>query len=175
MKLLYPLLFLFSFAAVGAETHKHNFFDDSLNIELPIELIQLSASALKKRYSKQKFPPAYAFSNKEQNVSFTFTQYATPANKKSMRKIHKSLSNMLRQANGEATWKKDKVYTRLGTRVAVYEYEVKGIGKYQYNLTFALPVNEQLTFVTFVTTEKKYKSKWLALARESLDSIQLPE
>lgn len=80
---------------------------------------------------------------------------------------------MLRQANEKAKWKKDKVYNRFDTKVAVYEYETIAVGKYQYNLTYALPVNGKLTFISFITTEKKYKTKWVSLARESLDSINL--
>ncbi len=175
MKALYPLLFLLSFFVQAAETNTHNFFQDKLSMELSTEQKQLSQLTINKRYGKQKIPPAYAFSNKEQNVSFTITQYQTPADKKSMRKIHKSLSIMLRKSSGKAQWKKDKVYTRLGTKVAVYEYESKGIGKYQYNITYALPVDGRLTLLTFITTDSKYKKKWVALARASMNSIQLKE
>lgn len=174
MKILLPLLLLLSTFAQASQT-TYTFFESKLSIDLPTELKQLSPSALNKRYGSQKRPPTYAFSNKEKNVSFTFTRYLTPANKQSMRKNHKLLSNMLRAANPKASWKKDKIYTRLGTKIAVYEYEIKGKSniKYQYNLTFALPINGQLTFITFVTTQKKYKKKWLELARHSMDSIQL--
>ena len=157
----------------ASEMSQHQFFDKKLSIELPNELKQLSEKALDKRYGKQSVPPSFAFSGGDNSISFTFTQYQTPANKGSMNKIHKSISNMLRKASGKASWKKDKVYTRLGTKIAVYEYEVKGIGKYQYNLTYALPVEGKLTFISFISTDKKYKNKWLSLARESLDSIQL--
>ena len=177
MKTIYSLAFLLYFLACfaiqAADTKSYSFFNEALNIELSTDLTQLTSNALEKRYSKQTVPPAYAFSDKDNSVSFTFTMYATPADKKSMNKIHKSISNMLRKASGNAKWKKDKVYTRLGTKVAVYEYEVSGIGKYQYNLTYALPVSGQLTFISFITTDKKYKNKWLALARESLESIAL--
>ncbi|NMP32600.1 hypothetical protein HII17_13620 [Thalassotalea sp. M1531] len=162
----------FSFAFAN-ETNQYSFFNDSIAIELSSKLNQLSDSSIKKRYGKQQTPPTYAFEDNENSVSFTFTQYPTPANKSSMNKIHKSISNMLRKASDKASWKKDKVYTRLGTKIAVYEYEVKGIGKYQYNLTYALPIEGRLTFISFKTTNKKYKNKWLAVARESLDSIQL--
>ncbi len=173
MKELCFLLFLLSFTSQAAKTNSQHFFDDSLVIELSTEFKTLSESALNKRYGKQKIPPAFAFSNKDQSVSFTFTQYPTPADKKSMNKIHKSLSNMLRKSSDKARWKKDKVYSRLGTKVAVFEYEIKSIGKYQFNLTYALPVDGKLTFISFTTTDKKYKNKWLALARESMDSIKL--
>lgn len=157
----------------AVELDRHSFFENALSIALPAELSQLSDKAINKHYGKQKVPPASAFSNKDQSVSFTFTQYSTPADKASMNKIHKSLSNMLRKSSGKAKWKKDKVYTRLGTKIAVYEYEVKGIGKYQYNLTYVMPVNGKLTFVSFITTDKKYKNKWLDLARDSFDSLEL--
>ncbi|AZQ84890.1 hypothetical protein EKO29_13355 [Colwellia sp. Arc7-635] len=173
MKNLYFLLCLFSFTSMAAETSTEHFFNDKLVIELSTEFNALSDSALDKRYGKQKNPPAFAFSDKDKSVSFTFTQYSTPADKKSMNKIHKSLSNVLRKANDKARWKKDKVYSRLGTKVAVFEYEIKSIGKYQFNLTYVLPVDGKLTFISFTTTDKKYKNKWLALARESMDSIKL--
>jgi len=173
MKLLYPILLIFAFSVHAADKATYTFFQNQLAIELSNELKPLSESALNKRYGSQKVPPAFAFSNKEQNVSFTFTQYPTPADKKSMKKIHQSVSSMLRKASGKAKWKKDKVYSRLGTKVAAYEYESKAVGKYQYNITYALPVNGQLTFISFVTTDSKYKKKWVSLARESMDSIQL--
>ncbi|WP_448551473.1 hypothetical protein [Thalassotalea montiporae] len=162
-----------SFSALASNTKSHAFFDEHLTLSLPTELKQLSAKAIRKRYGKQKVPPAFAFTGADNSVSFTFTQYPTPADKASMTKIHKSISNMLRKASGNAKWKKDKVYTRLGTKIAVYEYEVKGIGKYQYNLTYALPVDGKLTFISFTSTDKKYKDKWLTNARDSLDSISL--
>tara|TARA_R110000744_G_scaffold256548_5_gene372062 strand:+ start:2730 stop:3260 length:531 start_codon:yes stop_codon:yes gene_type:complete len=173
MKKFYFLLFLLSFTSLAAETNTQHFFNENLVIELSTEFRALSESDLNKRYGEQKNPPAYAFSDKDQSVSFTFTQYSTPADKKSMNKIHKSLSGMLRKANDKARWKKDKVYSRLGTKVAVFEYEIKSIGKYQYNLTYTLPVDGKLTLISFTTTDKKYKNKWLDLARESMDSIQL--
>lgn len=175
MKNLYLLLFLLSFTSMAAETNTERFFNDHLIIELSAEFKALSDSALDKRYGKQKNPPAFAFSDKDKSVSFTFTQYSTPADKKNMNKIHKSLSNILRKSNDKARWKKDKVYNRLKTKVAVFEYEIRSIGKYQYNLTYALPVDGKLTFISFTTTDKKYKNKWLALARESMDSIQLKD
>ncbi len=171
--LLFILSFLCSFIVHANETTAYNFFNNALNIEISTEFTELTSNALEKRYGKQTVPPAHAFSDNDNSVSFTFTQYTTPADKKSMNKIHKSISNMLRKASDTAKWKKDKVYTRLGTKIAVYEYEVSGIGKYQYNLTYALPVNGQLTFISFITTDKKHKKKWLTLARESLDSIEL--
>lgn len=171
MKTLIVVLLLLSGYVQAGQT-AHSLFDNQLKMVLPNELKQLSQLALNKRYREQKLPPDIAFSNKQQDVSFTFTQYPTPANKQSMRKIHKSLSDMLRAANPKASWKKDKVYNRFGTKVAVYEYETKGKSQYKYNLTYALPVNEQLTFITFVITDKKYKKKWLELARESFGSIQ---
>ncbi len=173
MKLLYPILFLFSFVIQAAETNSYTFFQNQLAIDLPTELKQLSKPVLHKRYGKQKTPPAFAFSNKEQNVSFTFTQYQTPADTKSMNKIHKSISNMLRKASGKAKWKKDKVYSKLGTKIAVYEYEIKTVGKYQYTITYALPINGLLTFISFVTTDNKYKKKWVNVARDSMNTIQL--
>ncbi len=165
--------FLSSFVVQATEPDSQHFFDDQLVIELSTDFKALSSAALNKRYGQQSTPPAYAFSNKDQSVSFTFTQYPTPANKKSMNKIHKSLSTMLRKANDNAQWKKDKVYSRLGTKIAVFEYEVKAVGKYQFNLTYALPVGGKLTLISFTATNKKYKNKWLALARESLESMQL--
>lgn len=173
MKNFYLLLFFISVHLQAAETNTHKFFDETLTIELSTELTAMSSTTLEKRYGNQKTPPSYAFDNKNQTVSFTFTQYPTPANKQSMNKIHKYLSNMLRKSSESAKWKKDKVYTRLGTKIAIYEYETQGIGKYQYNLTYALPVKGKLTFISFITTDKKYKNKWVTLARESLDSLQL--
>ncbi|OKY27880.1 MULTISPECIES: hypothetical protein [Thalassotalea] len=173
MKKLSPLLLILSFYLQAAETNTHKFFDETLLIKLSTELNAMSSTTLEKRYGNQKTPPSYGFDNKNQTVSFTFTQYPTPANKQSMNKIHKYISNMLRKSSEGANWKKDKVYTRLDTKIAVYEYETQGIGKYQYNLTYALPVNGKLTFISFITTDKKYKKKWLNLARESLDSLQL--
>jgi len=167
------LSMFFSGSILAGELSAYQFFNEKLNISLPNELKPLTPKALNKRYGKQSTPPNYAFEDSDNSVSFTFTRYSTPANKKSMNKIHKSISNMLRKASSSANWKKDKVYTRLGTKIAVYEYEVKGIGQYQYNLTYALPVDGQLTFISFITTDKKYKKKWLALARESLDSLTL--
>ncbi|MFD2164813.1 hypothetical protein ACFSJY_00910 [Thalassotalea euphylliae] len=179
MKLQHFLAALFalstSVAAYAGNTTHYQFFENQLGIALPTELKQLSNNALNKRYGKQSVPPSFAFTDGDNSVSFTFTQYPTPASKKDMNKIHKSISNMLRKASGKASWKKDKVYTRLGTKIAVYEYETKGVGKYQYNLTYALPVNGQLTFISFITTDKKYKKKWLALARESLETLELEE
>jgi len=173
MKTLYSILLFASFFTQATESNIHDFFDGTLSIALSTDLKKLSNSSLNRRYNKQKIPPAFAFSNKEKTVSFTFTKYSTPADKKSMNKIHKSISIMLRKSSDNAKWKKDKVYNRLGTKVAVYEYEIKAVAKYQYNLTYALPVNGQLTFISFITTDKKYKKKWLSLARESMDSIQL--
>ena len=180
MKKLSALLLLlilqslaYGFNVKAAESNSQHFFDNQLVIELSTDFKSLSSAALNKRYGQQSTPPAYAFSNKDQSVSFTFTQYPTPANKKSMNKIHKTLSTMLRQSNDKAQWKKDKVYSRLGTKIAVFEYEVKAVGKYQFNLTYALPVAGKLTLISFTTTNKKYKNKWLSLARESLDSMQL--
>lgn len=171
---LFVLLSLFvSFLTSAAETNTYHFFDDELEIALSTELKPLTNKTLNKRYGKQNVPPIYAFSDKDNIASFTFTQYSTPANTKNMNKIHKSISNMLRKSSGNASWKKDKVYTRLGTKIAVYEYEVKRVGKYQYNLTYALPINGKLTFISFITSDNKYKKKWLALARESLNAIQL--
>jgi hypothetical protein len=160
---------------MAAETNTEHFFNDKLVIELSTEFKALSDSALNKRYGKQNNPPAFAFSDKDNSVSFTFTQYSTPADKKNMNRIHKSLSNILRKANDKARWKKDKVYNRLKTKVAVFEYEIRSIGKYQYNLTYVLPVEGKLTFISFITTDKKYKNKWLDLARESMDSIRLTD
>lgn len=171
--LLCSLLLLVNHNVLAEEKENHTLFKDNLTITLPSELKQLSKSGLKKHYGQQKVKPSAAFNNKDQTVSFTFTQYSTPADKASMNKIHKSLSNMLRKSSGKASWKKDKVYTRLGTKIAVYEYEVAGIGKYQYNLTYVLPVDGKLTFISFICTEKKYKTKWLEQARESLDSLKL--
>lgn len=173
MKYFLALLFVIGFTANAIETNTHQFFDEKLVIELPTQLKPLTKSAMRKRYSQQSTPPAFAFNNKDKNVSFTFTQYTTPADKKSMKRVHNALSSMLRKANSSAQWKKDKVYNRLDTRIAVFEYETSAVGKYQYNLTYALPVNGKLTFISFITTEKKYKSKWLELARQSMDSIQL--
>ena len=173
--LLTSLIGLIPWFSAMAENTAHQLLDEQLIIELPSELRAMSSTAIEKRYGNQTTPPSHVFNNKDKNVSFSVTQYPTPANKKAMNKIHKSISNMLRQANGQANWKKDKVYTRLGTKIAVYEYETKAIGKYQYNLTYALPVNQQLTFISFITTDKKYKSKWVTLARESLKSIRLTE
>ena len=175
MKYLYMLFFLLSFSSMAAETNTEHFFNDKLVIELSTEFKALSDSALNKRYGKQNNPPAFAFSDKDNSVSFTFTQYSTPADKKNMNRIHKSLSNILRKANDKARWKKDKVYNRLKTKVAVFEYEIRSIGKYQYNLTYVLPVEGKLTFISFITTDKKYKNKWLDLARESMDSIRLTD
>ena len=173
MKKIIALLLLVNVSAYAAETKDYQLYDEQLNISLHTDLKKQSKSTIKKRYAKQSVPPNYAFSNKDNNVTFTFTQYPTPAEKASMNKIHKAISNMLRKANDDASWKKDKVYTRLGTKIVVYEYETKGIGKYQYNITYALPIDGKLTFLSFVTTEKKYKKKWVGFARESLDSIEL--
>jgi len=164
---------LWALFAQASDSKPYQFFDEQLEITLPTELKPLSDNALKKRYGKQNVPPNFAFSDSKDSVSFTLTQYPTPAQKKDMKKIHKTISNMLRKASSKAKWKKDKVYKRLGTEIAVYEYEVNRVGKYQYNLTYALPVNDQLTLISFTTTDKKYKQKWLSLARESLDSIKL--
>ena len=171
--LLATIALTLSITANAFEMDSYKFFDQQLTVELSTELKQLSQSAMKKQYGQQKVPPESAFKNKDQTVSFTFTQYPTPADKASMNKIHKSLSNMLRKSSGKAKWKKDKVYTRLGTKVAVYEYEKKGIGKYQYNMTYVLPVDGKLTFISFICTESKDKDKWLKLARESMDTLAL--
>lgn len=177
MKNIYRILvFTFSLlncAIAAASDNSHQFFDSALSIELPSDIKELSKKSIKKRYGHQATPPNYAFADRSNSVSFTFTQYATPAEKSNMTKIHKTLSNMLRKANGDASWKKDKTYTKLGTKVAVYEYEISGIGKYQYNVSYVLPVNGKLTFISFKTTEKKYKNKWLDEARQSFESITL--
>lgn len=175
MKTLHSLIYLVLLVttAHASDMESHAMYNGALTIQLPTELQQLTELTLNKRFGKQKTPPNYAFSDKDQNISFTFTQYSTPANKKNMNKIHKSLSSMLRKSSGKAKWKKDKVYTRLGTKIAIYEYEQPSIGKYQYNITHALPINGKLTFMSFITTDKKYKSKWVELARKSLDSIVL--
>lgn len=173
MKTPYILFLLMSFFAQADEQKDYNFFDNALTMTLSSDLKQLSATAIDKRYSRQANPPNYAFNNKDNNVTFTITQYPTPANKKSMNKIHKTISNMLRNSVGKVSWKKDKVYSRKGTKIAAYEYEKKAIGKYQYNLTYVLPINGRLTFIAFMTSEKKQKSKWLSIARESLDSLIL--
>lgn len=171
MKILLAFLLFFGTCVQAAQT-AHLLFHDKLTIHLPSELKPLSAAALSKRYGGQKLPPEYVFSNKEQDISFTFTRYPMVADKQNMRKIHKSISNMLRGANPKAKWKKDKIYSRFNTKVAVYEYETKGKNQFQYHLTYALPVDGKLTFITFVITDKKYKNRWLALARQSMDSIQ---
>lgn len=177
MKTLYSILIAISMLTSGitiaAEMENHNLFNDQLNLDIASELRQLSTSSIKKKYGKQQFPPAYVFSNKKHDVSFTITQYPNPADKASMKKIHQSISSILRKANQGASWKKDKIYSRLDTKVAVFEYETKAVGKYKYNITYALPVGGKLTFISFVTTEKKYKNKWVTIARKTMDSIKL--
>ncbi|GLX85500.1 hypothetical protein tloyanaT_17520 [Thalassotalea loyana] len=165
----------FSFFGYANEGSQHNLYENKLLISLPSELKSLSSKAINKRYGKQKVPPNYAFSTKDKSVSFTFTQYPTPADKSNMKKIHQSVSAMLRASEPDAKWKKDKVYTRLNTRVGVYEYETKGMGKYQYKITYLLPIDGKLTFISFTTTNIKYKSKWVAHARESFENIVLAE
>lgn len=173
MKTICLLIILFSFATQANELVSHKLYQKSLSIDLPSSVKPLSQKQINKRYSKQNNPPNFAFSDKNQTVSFTFTQYPTPASTQRMKKIHKSISNMLRKTLGKAKWKKDKTYRRYNTEIAVFEYETKGLGKYQYNITYALPLNEKLTFISFNTTEPKYKTKWVDLARESLNSIQI--
>jgi hypothetical protein len=167
------LCFLLCSTTLHAVDNSFYFFDDNLRIKLSSELLLLSDSTLKKRYGKQKTPPTYAFSDKDQHISFTFTRFPTPANTASMRKIHKSLSVLLRQSATKANWKKDKIYNRFDTKVAVFEYETNNVGKYQYKLTYALPIQGQLTLIAFTTTNKKYKNKWLDLARQSLNTMEL--
>lgn len=174
MKKLLVLLTFISAQAFASGVENHKLYGEKLSIDLPIQAQALSKKALKKRYGSKNAPPQYAFSNKDQNVSFTMTQYGTPADKKSMKKIHMQLSAMLHKANPNAKWKKDKTNNKFGTKVAIFEYEnAPRNGKYQYNITYAFPLDNKLTFLTFLTTEKKYKAKWVNLARESLATIAL--
>lgn len=174
MKFLYLLLFVVSFSSLANEA-KYSLLDDKLKLSISTELELLSEKVLKKRYGSQKLMPYAAFSDDKQSATITITQYATPADKSSMKKLRKAISNMLRKSTPDATWKKDKLNTAYGTKVGVFEYEINGVGKFAYNITYALPVNGQLTFVTFLTTNKKFKNKWRDVARETFESIELTD
>ena len=172
MKHIIAFIALFSASTLAFDDPAYQFYGNSFSMAVPNEAKQLTPKALNKRFGNKNAPPQYAFSNKERNVSFTVTQYASPANKKSMRKIQMQLSAMLHQANPKAKWKKDKTSNKFGTKVAIFEYETKAVGKYQYNITYALPVEDKLTLISFLITDKKYKNKWVELARTSFDSVQ---
>ncbi len=173
MKILLALVLFFSISVFANEMTAHQFIDGKLNINMPTELDEMSDTILKKRYGEQKLPPQAAFSNKDHTVTFTVTQYPMQADKKSMRRIHNSLSKMLRSAHPKAKWKKDKVYNNSNTRMAVFEYEIQSVGQYHYYITYALPVNNTLVMLSFLTTDKKYKTKWVKLAKETFDTITI--
>lgn len=171
MKLLLTLILVFTAVGIKAESNTYAFFDSALTISLPTDLDLMTESELNKNYSGQKLPPSSAFGNNDKSVTFTLTQYPMQADKKSMRRIQNALSGMLRKSNEKAKWKKDKVISQFDTKVAVFEYEIVSVGQYHYYLTYALPINNQLTMLTFLTTNKKYKTKWLTQIRESMETI----
>lgn len=173
MKTLSILVLFFSISVYSNEMTPHQFIDGKLSFNMPTELDKMSETILEKRYGEQKLPPTAAFSNKDNSVTFTVTQYPMKADKKSMRRIHNSLSKMLRSAHPKAKWKKDKVYNHSNTRVAVFEYEIQSVGQYHYYITYALPVNNTLVVLSFLTTNKKYKTKWVTRARETFDTIKI--
>ena len=174
MKFLYSIILMISFSSF-ADGATYSLLDDKLKMSVSKEMELLSPKVLKKRYGSQKLMPYAAFSDDKQSATLTITQYATPADKLSMKKLRKAISNMLRKSTPDATWKKDKLNTAYGTKVGVFEYEINGVGKYAYNITYAFPVNGQLTFVTFLTTNKKFKNKWRDVAREAFESIELTD
>ncbi|NVK26268.1 MAG: hypothetical protein HWE10_15170 [Gammaproteobacteria bacterium] len=173
MKYLTLLLIFISNLTI-ADTAKYSLLDDKLLLNIPTEMQLLTPKVMEKRFGGQKIMPYAAFSNSDQSATFTITQFNTPADKLSMKKIRKAISQMLRASNPKVDWKKDKLNSQFGTRVGIFEYEEKGIGKYSYNITYALPVDGQLTFVAFLLTDKKYKYKWRDLARATFDAIELP-
>lgn len=173
MKLLLPLILLFTTLSIKAESNTYAFFDNALTLSLPSDLNLMTEQELTKYYSGQKLPPSSAFANNDNSVTLTLTQYPMQADKKSMRKIQNALSGMLRKAHENAKWKKDKVINEFGTKVAIFEYEIETIGQYHYYLTYALPIKNQLTMLTFLTTEKKYKTKWLTQIRELMNTISI--
>ena len=170
MKFLYLALLTFSFYSF-ADNARYSLLDDKLQVSISTDLKLLPEEVVMKRFAKQKLLPYAAFSDDEQTATFTITQFPTPADNKSMKKMRKAISNMLRQSTPKADWKKDKLTSQSGTRFGVYEYEIDGVGKYAYNITYAFPVNGQLTYVTFSTTNKKYKAKWSDIARDAYASI----
>ena len=174
MKFLSVILFVVSFGSLADET-KYSLLDDKLHLAISTELELLSEDLLLKRFGHQKVLPYAAFSDDEMSATFTITQFPTPANKQSMKKLRKAISNMLRKSNPKVEWKKDKLTSLSDTRAGIYEYESDGVGKYAYNITYALPVNDQLTFITFLTTNKKFKTKWRDIARNAFDSIEVTD
>jgi len=170
MKLIYALLITTSFFNF-ANDNSYSTLNEKLQISVDSDFELLSNQTVMQRFAGKKLMPAVVFSNDEQSATITITQYSTPADKKSMRKLHAALSQMLKQAHPKATWKKDKVYNRLETRIGVYEYEIKAVGKYSYYMTYSFPVDNKLTLLTFLTTDSKAKTKWLTLAREAFDSL----
>ena len=173
---MYRILIIFltlSFTAHSKDAEMMELLGGKLEIAISTELKQLSTTAINKRFSNSKIKPLVVFSDIDENATISIQQYNTPAEKSSMKKIQKALSTMLKQVNSEAKWKKDKLNSRFGTKVGIYEFENKGLGKYEYQIVYAFPVDGKLTLVTFITSDKKHKANWVNLAKESFDSINV--
>lgn len=161
------------FSAHSKDAEIMELLDGKLEITISTKLKQLSSAAINKRFSGSKVKPLVVYSDIDAQAAISLQQYNTPANKSSMKKIQKALSTMFKQVNPDAKWKKDKLNSRFGTKVGIYEFENKGLGKYEYQIVYAFPVEGKLTLVTFITTDKKHKASWVSLAKESFDSIDV--
>jgi hypothetical protein len=172
-KIIFLVLLSSSLFSNAAEVTLHTLLNDGLEIELPNELNTLTQSRIINKYKGKKLIPLHEFSNKKAGVTFSFTALETPADRKSMKGIHKALSTMYRNAQPDAKWSKDKLNKKFGTKVAIFEYEVKGMNTTQYCLTYSFPVDGKLVLASFVSSNTKYKSKWKSLAKEAFQNIEI--
>lgn len=164
---------VFSFGAASDDFEVVDVLNEQLAIDLPVDLKRMTDGAIKSKYAGKKIIPLEAYENEKEGVSFAFNMIETAVDKKAMKKVHKSFSDMLHSIHPQAKWKKDKLNSKYGTKVAIYEFEIRGINKRQYQMIYAFPVNNKLVLVTFISTNSKYKSKWVTLARESFSSIDI--
>ena len=110
--------------------------------------------------------------NKSGLAKFSFNLTDTPADVKSMKAIHKVISEKYHQAYPKAKFTKDKTTNKFETKAFVIEFENKSVKSSVFQLIYGLPVNGKLLMVSFVSSEGKYKKKWKKIARSVFDTLE---